>query len=251
MKTSNKLLAAVSLLLITAAVVNALTLKNRFNAMVAGTPALHRDFHATDFNSVELSGTAPRGLGAYVSVKRADRGAVRYTGFDFIHIEQEGTTLKITIDHPSGYNVDIRTRPEIVIECPELIAFTAAGTPLDSLDLPTGAHLSTKQFYRRSQVDIQDFRGSRLRVAAANGMEVTLRNTVMDSLMAAVDRAGKLEIQQNELAHIILDVRDEGMATLDQTQVRTMSTKVADNGQLILKGNQSITAHGNGEHRNP
>ena len=243
MKTSNKLLVVGAVLLVTAAVINAFALKSRFATMTAGTSATLRDFHAEGFDAVELSGTAPRGMGLRVTVKRAGHLAVRYTDLDFIHIWQLGTTLKITVDHPKGYTTDIRKRPEIIIECPELIALTAIGTPLDSLDLPADAYAITRQFYRKSSVNIQDFRGDRLRLMAANGMEVTLGNSTIDTLMAVVNPAGKLEIGQNELGHAILKVGDEGTVTLDRAQIGTMSTDVAKKGQLILKGSQ-LTVHG-------
>src|SRR5690606_41634030 len=65
------------------------------------------------FNTIELSGTAPRGIGKrlHVTVKHADRFNVRYTALDFIHVDQVGETLKITIDHPKGYETDIRQTP--------------------------------------------------------------------------------------------------------------------------------------------
>lgn len=251
MKTSNKLLVAGAVLLVTAAVVNALTLKNRFDTMIADTPAVLLDFPAAAFTAVELSGTAPRGMGLHVVVKRAERINVRYTDMGYIHIGQDGTTLKVTIDHPKGFTDEIRKKPEIIIECPELIAIAAIGTPLDSLDLPSDAHALTRQVYRTSTVNIQNFREKGFRITAANGMEVRINDSKIDSLIAIVDREGKLEIRQNELAHAALNVGDEGAVTLNQTQIGTMSTNIAEKGQLIVKGIQLITAHGNGEHRNP
>lgn len=214
MKTSNKLLVAGAVLLVTAAVVNAFTLKSRFDAMIAGTPATLLDFPAAAFTAVELSGTAPRGMGLHMVVKRADRINVRYTDMGYIHVGQDGTTLKITVDHPKGFTDEIRKKPEIIIECPELMAITAIGTPLDSLDLPSDAHVLTRQVYRTSTVSIRDFRGDRLRLTASNGMEVTMHDAVIDSLTAVVDRTGKLEIRQNELAHATLNVGDEGTVHL-------------------------------------
>jgi|GEM_PF-2150707 len=251
MKTSNKLLAVASLLLVTAAIVNALTLKSRFNAMLTEAPATLRAFHAEAFNAVELLGTAPKGMKLRVAMKRADRLAVRYADLDFIHIQQTGTTLKITIDHPKDYTTDIRKQPEISIECPNLIALTAVGTPLDSLDLPGDAHALTRRAYSVSTVNIQGFQDNGLQVMASNGMEVTMHNTKIDSLSAVVGRAAKLEIRQDTLTYARLDVGDEGTVTLDQTSIGTLSTRVAKKGQVIVKGAQLITAYGNGEHRNP
>lgn len=245
MKTSNKLLAAAVLLLITAAVVNALTLKSRFHAMMAVSPAELRDFPVASFHTVELSGTAPRSIGKrlHVTVKYAERVNVRYTALDFIRMELVGETLKINVDHVKGYETDIKRQPEIIIECPDLIALTAIGIPLDSLDLPADAHALTRRYYQKSQVTIAGFRGAGLRVSAADGMEVVLDGLAVDSLIARADRAGMVEIRQNELKHASLTVGDEATITLDHTQIGTMSTDVADKGQFIVKGTQ-LTAHG-------
>lgn len=243
MKTSNKLLVVAALLLVTAAMVNALTLKSRFDAIIAGAPVELRDFAAESFNVIELSGTAPRGMGLHVSVRYADRINVQYTELDFVRVEQVGETLKVTIDHPSGYETDIRRKPEIIIECPELVALTAIGTPLDDLDLPADAYAATQQFYRRSSVAVKGFRSKGMHVTAANGMEVTLVDMTVDSLDATVDYKGLLEIRRNKLSHATLTVGDEATVTLDDTQVGTMLTNVAEQGQLILKGAQ-LTAHG-------
>lgn len=112
MKTSNKLLVITVLLLLAAAVVNALALKKQYNAMVMHTPGTLENFHAEAFNSVELLGTAPKAMGLRVTVKRADRINVQYTKLDYIHIAQEGTTLKITVDHPKGYTTNVRKQPK-------------------------------------------------------------------------------------------------------------------------------------------
>lgn len=245
MKTSNKLLVAVVLLLVMAAVVNALTLKGRFNTMMADTPAELRDFPIKHFNTIELSGTAPRsiGEGLHLTVKRADRFNVRYTALDFIHFDQVGDTLKITIDHPKGYEADIRRTPEIIIECPQLVAMSAIGTPLDSLDLPADAHLATRRHYQKSQVTIVGFHGGGLHLAAADGMEVTLDGLSLDTLTARAARTGAVEIQRNKLGYASLTVGDDATITLEQTQIGTVSTEVTGKGQLIVKGTQ-LTAHG-------
>lgn len=243
MKTSNKLLVAVVLLLVMAAVVNALTLKSRFNTMMADAPAELRDFPIKPFNTIELSGTAPRGDRLQVTVKHADRFNVQYTALDFMHVDQVGETLKITVDHPKGYEADIRRTPEIIIECPELVAMSAIGTPLDSLDLPADAHLATRRYYQKSQVTIVGFHGGGLHLAATDGMEVTLDGLTLDTLTAGAARAGAVEIQRNKLGYASLTVGDDATITLDHTQIGTVSTEVTEKGQFIVKGTQ-LTAHG-------
>ena len=245
MKTSNKLLVAVVLLLVMAAVVNALTLKSRFNTMMADTPAELQGFSIKHFNTIELSGTAPRGIGKrlHVTVKHADRFNVRYTALDFIHFNQAGETLKITVDHPKGYEADIRRTPEIIIECPELVAITAMGTPLDSIDLPADAHILTRRHYQKSEVTVVGFRGAGLDVFAAEGMEVILDSLSIDSLTAQAGRAGKVDVRRNDLGHATITVGDDATITLDHTQIGTVFTTVAEKGQFIVKGTK-LTAHG-------
>lgn len=245
MKTSNKLLAAAVLLLVTAAVVNALTLKSRFAEMVSSKATRFTEFPMASFNTVEISGTAPRNIGKrlHVTVKYAERVNVRYTALDFIRMELVGETLKINVDHVKDYETDIKRQPEIIIECPDLIALTAIGIPLDSLDLPADAHVITRRYYQKSQVTIEGFRGAGLNVLAVDGMEVVLDGLTVDSLIARADRAGVVEIRGNELGHASLTVGDEATITLDHTQIGAVSTDVADKGQFIVKGAQ-LTAHG-------
>src|SRR5690606_39323335 len=142
MKTSNKLLVAVAVLLATAAVANALALKSRLTAMMAAAPAELRDFPVAHFKRIDLSGTPPTNIGGRlrVTVKQAEHFDVKYTRMDFIHLQQLGETLKITVDHTIGYDTDVKQVPELIIECPALEAFTAIGTSLDSLDLPQGTN---------------------------------------------------------------------------------------------------------------
>jgi len=244
MKTSNKLVIAGIGLLMVVVVVNAFALRNRFAAMAADTQAALRNFTVTGFDRVELVGTAPRAMGLHVNVTRADRPTVHYSNRDFIHIEQTGTTLKIKVDHPKKYETDVRQTPTIHIECPGLIAFTAIGTQLDSLDLPEKTYPLMQQMYRRSTVNIRDFALNQLKVTAENGMEVTLDHMKIDSLSAIADRTGKVELRQSELAHANLNVGDESTVMLDQTQVGTLSTDIAEKGELTIKGNQLMTAHG-------
>lgn len=240
MKTSNKLLVAAVLLLVTAAVVNALTLKSRFAEMVSSRATWVAEFPAASFNTVELSGTAPRGLGnqLQVTVRYAEQVNVSYTALDFIRVKQEGKTLKIIVDHPKGYDVHVRRKPEIIIECPDLIALTAIGTPLDSIDLPPDAHVLTRRHFQKSQVAIVGFRGAAMDVFAAEGMEVTLDSLAVDSLTARAERYGTVEIYRNELGHASLTVGDDAKMTLDQVQIGTVSTAVAKSGQFIVNGTQ-------------
>ena len=243
MKTSNKLLATAIVVLIAAAVVNAFTLKAKFTTMHR-TSAVMRDFQAQGFHAVVIMGTAPRGMNVQVTLKRADSTTVRYTDFDFIHVEQDGTTLKIRVDHPTGYEANVRKIPEIVIECPDLIALTAIGTPLDSLDLLPGSHAITQQFYRKSTVNAHGFYGKNLSVTASNGMEVTLSHTQLDSLKAVADHGAKLVIRENVLAHADLEAGKAGSITLEQPQIGTLRTRVALDGELVMKGTDFNLAHG-------
>ena len=238
-------MVAAVLLLVTAAVVNALTLRNRFNAMMAITPTELRDFPASSFNTIELSGTAPRSIGKrlHVIVKYAERVNVRYTALDFIGMELVGETLKINVDHVKDYETDIKRQPEIIIECPDLVALTAIGIPLDSLDLPADTHVATRRYYQKSRVTIEGFRCEGLSILAANGMEVVLDGLTIDSLIAKADRAAMVEIHRNALAHASLVVGNEATITLDHTQISSVSTEVAEKGQFIVKGSK-LTAHG-------
>ncbi|MEC3882059.1 hypothetical protein [Parapedobacter sp. 10938] len=249
MKTSSKLLAVAVLLLVTAAIVNALTLKSRFKAMRMHTSVRLAEFPVTDFRSIELSGSAPQGMALQIIVKRADRFAVRYTKYlGFIHVAQVGSTLKVTIDHHKKYEGNMRIRPEIIIECPELVAITAAGTPLDSLDLPEGTHVFTRLHHQKGFVTIEGFSATAMDVFAADGMEVTLDSLAIDSLTARTDRAGMVHIQRNALGHADLTVGNGTTITLDHTQIGTVTTDVAEKGQFIVKGTQltarsALSAH--------
>src|SRR5690606_14441127 len=109
---------------------------------------------------------------------------------DFIRMEQVGEVLTITVDHPKGYEADIKRTPEIIIECPELVALAAVGTPLDSIDLPADAHVLTRRYYQKSEVTVTGFHSPRLAIFAAEGMEVTLDSLAIDSVTATADRSG-------------------------------------------------------------
>src|SRR5690606_21269501 len=152
-----KIIVAIVLLLATAAIVNALTLKGRFETLRTRTPAGLVEFPAADFHSIELSGTAPQGIQRlHVNIRQSDRFHVSHSAVDFIHIVQEGDVLKITVDHSKSNDTGVKRAPEIMIECPELTAMTAMGTALDQLGLPD-ANLATQRFYQKSHVTITGF----------------------------------------------------------------------------------------------
>lgn len=245
MKTSNKLLIAVATLLIMAAVVNALTLKQQFNAAVTTGLVELRDFPVERFNRIELSGTAPQQIGGRlrVAVKRADRFNVTYTAFDFVRIDEENETLKIGIDYDKEFDSSVKRIPQIIIECPHLEAFTAKGTPLDSLDLSPATHEATKRYIQKSEVAIAGFQGTGLRIAASDGMEVILDALKVDSLTVSADHAAAVTMRQNALGHAILTVGDDATITLDRSQISTLTTDIAEKGQFIVTGTQ-LTAHG-------
>ncbi|HWK59523.1 MAG TPA: hypothetical protein VNQ80_19430 [Parapedobacter sp.] len=239
MKTSNKLLVAAVLLLVTVAVVNALTLKSQLAKMLSSKTTRFTEFPAASFNTIELSGTAPVGLVSRIIVKQADRFAVQYSNYrDFIHVAQDGEVLKVTIDHEKGYDGPPHVVLEIVIECPDLIGLTAIGTPLDSIDLPPNAHVLTRRHYQKSLVAVVGFRGAGMDIFAAEGMEVTLDSLAVDSLTARAERYGTVEIHRNELGYASLTVGDDATMTLDHAQIGMVSTAVAKSGQFIVKGTQ-------------
>ncbi|MFB2118965.1 hypothetical protein [Parapedobacter sp. 2B3] len=242
MKTSNKLLVAAVLLLVTVAIVNALTLKSRFTVVLAHDRPEVRSFPAERFNIIEITGTAPRGNTGYqpllVTVKRADSMYVTYSKMDFIRVEQVDDTLKVTVEHPKGYDGNVLVRPLIVIECPELIAINAIGTPLDSLNLPEDTHVLTRLHYQKSEVTVAGFDGMAMDVFAAEGMEITLDSLAVDSLSARAERAGTVQIRRNTLGHADLTVGDGATITLLHTQIGTVATAVAEKGQFIVKGTQ-------------
>ena len=244
MKTSNKLLVAVAVLLTAAAVANAWALKHKFNNLVASGTAELRDFPVERFHSINLSGTAPQRTGGLrVTVKKGDRFSVSYTAMDFIHIDQEGDTLTISVDPKASSDGDVRRVPEIMIECPELFAVTAIGTPLDSMTMPPGTNEATRRYYQRSEVSIAGFLGPKMDLVASNGMEVMLDGLKVDSLTAMAHHAAKVTIRQNALGHAALNVDNDANVSIEHSQIGTLDTEVAETGQFNVTSTK-LSTHG-------
>ena len=196
---------------------------------------------------VEVVGTAPKGDHIQISLRRGDETRVEYTPASFIRMENDGTKLKIYIDHFGKSANQIKRQPAIAVTCPHLELFSMVGTPLDSLDLPDDAHVMTRQYYSKSIVNIGGYTMDKLTLYAANGAEVTLSNAKIDSLSGHAEASGKLVIRNNVLGDAFLEASKLGKIEVSNPQIGALRTRVDPEGELLLKG-MDLVIEKNGKH---
>jgi len=246
MKASSKLLIVIATAMVVVAIAQALLVRAEFSK-ISGQQQPLETFSMDTITQIEVVGTAPKGNHIQVSLRRGDEIGVEYTPASFIRMENDGTKLKIYIDHFGTYANQIKRQPTIAITCPHLESFSMVGTPLDSLDLPDDAHVMTRHYYSKSTVNIDGYTMDKLTLYAANGAEVKLRNAKIDSLDGEAHATGTLDIRDNILGDAFLKVSKLGRIEVSNPRIGTLRTHVDPEGELLLKG-MDLVIEKNGKH---
>jgi len=236
MKTSNKLIIVVVLVILFSLVVYDLLLKAAYMSGDYKIP--YKNYVSLpwkDFDIVEVNSSTAANVqfvqGPF-SVKIDDR-ALEYTT-----VRQQGNRLQINANFEHNYSWN--PHPYILlISCPKLTKVYANATYYD--DKRPVTDTIVREGWNMRKVLIDGFKQDSLTVEQDYGSTVILSNNTIHSLHADIgksERSGSVIIleKSNQFDNASLDIGNRSKLQLENCKISHLAYHVADNAKLIVSG---------------
>jgi len=232
MKTSNKLLLAALLVLLTSLTAYNMALRAEYRKGDYKDP-LHgyTSLGFKDFTEIDLSAAGS----ANVKVVAGPFGVrVSPRAAEFVKVSQQGTRLVVQVDfkNPEQY---LRWGQTLVISCPQLAQLTAANT------YRVAGQLKGQNKIRPTQVQVQGFRQDSLRVRLDQASNVTLLQNRLSYLGAVAgatpgSTAGLTLAPTNYIGEADLNMQHQSELTINNVAIPQLTYHFADSAKATLTG---------------
>jgi hypothetical protein len=230
MKTSNKLLLAVLLIISAYCVASAFALKteylkgdykSRFYRMT--------NFNLSDFDAVyaDIPNTA-------ITIEQGDKFAVWVTS-DLHDIEVARKNNTLTLNYKSTTRPTYGYGSSVVIICPRLVSLTL-GTKL-----PREQKLAIQQDFITNKIDgafntISGFKQDTMAVEVNNATHLNLGKSAIQSFNAVVNWGGLSVSRDNKLNIANFDIKNYCEFDLDHADIKKPTYKLSNTAKIIVTG---------------